>query len=438
MVDPTCPSSSLSPLDEFCRLDRLGLTVTGVARLPDKTVLACDVVQHDEGCPACGGDGIARGSVKRLVTHVPYGWWPTVLSIRVRCLRCGVCGHVWRQDTTKAVARRGKLSRDAVTWALRALVMDHLSVSRVAADLGVTWNTANTAVLTAGAELLIADPSRFDGVRVIGVDEHVWRHTRFGDTFVTVVIDLTPVRDKTGSARLLDMVPGRSKQVFKAWLARQPQVFRDGVSVVAMDGFTGYKSAAVEELPDAVEVMDPFHVVALAGDKLEKCRQRVQQEIYGHRGRAGEPLYTIRRALHTGTGFLTQRQATRIDMVFTRADFIAVEVTWSAYQHVMAAYRETNPVRGKAIMARVIHQLTVGVPKGLAELAQLGRTLNKRKKDILAYFDHPGCSNGPTEAINGRLEHLRGIALGFRNLANYIARSLLETGGLKPALHPQL
>ena len=48
---------------------------------------------------------------------------------------------------------------------------------------------------------------------------------------------------------------------------------------------------------------------------------------------------------------------------------------------------------------------------------------------MLGYFDRPGTSNGPTEAINGRLEHLRGSALGFRNLTNYIARSLLETGG---------
>ena len=54
------------------------------------------------------------------------------------------------------------------------------------------------------------------------------------------------------------------------------------------------------------------------------------------------------------------------------------------------------------------------------------------------YFDRPGTSNGPTEALNGRLEHLRGSALGFRNLTNYIARSLLETGGFRPRLHPRL
>ena len=31
---------------------------------------------------------------------------------------------------------------------------------------------------------------------------------------------------------------------------------------------------------------------------------------------------------------------------------------------------------------------------------------------MLAYFERPGTSNGPTEAIDGRLEHLRGSALG--------------------------
>ncbi|MDK9622068.1 transposase, partial [Propionibacterium freudenreichii] len=83
-----------------------------------------------------------------------------------------------------------------------------------------------------------------------------WRHTRHGDTYVTVIIDLTPVRDKTGPARLLDMVAGRSKAVFKPW--------REGIEVVAMDGFTGFKTAAAEELPDAAPVMDPFHVIRLA------------------------------------------------------------------------------------------------------------------------------------------------------------------------------
>ena len=88
-------------------------------------------------------------------------------------------------------------------------------------------------------------------------------------------------------------------------------------------------------------------------------------------------------------------------------------------------------------MVQVIDSLSHGVPKPLTELITLGRTLTKRAVDVLAYFDRPGASNGPTEAINGRLEHLRGSALGFRNLTNYIARCLLEAGGFRPRLHPR-
>ena len=86
------------------------------------------------------------------------------------------------------------------------------------------------------------------------------------------------------------MVQGRSKQAFKTWLADRDQSFRDSVEVVAMDGFTGFKTATTEELPDAVAVMDPFHAVRLAGDAMDDCRRRVQQAIHGHRGHTGDPL----------------------------------------------------------------------------------------------------------------------------------------------------
>lgn len=66
-------------------------------------------------------------------------------------------------------------------------------------------------------------------MRAIGVDEHVWRHTRRGDKYVTVIIDLTPIREGTGPARLLDMVEGCCKQVFKTWLVERPQAWRDDV-----------------------------------------------------------------------------------------------------------------------------------------------------------------------------------------------------------------
>src|SRR5699024_3193782 len=180
------------------------------------------------------------------------------------------------------------------------IVVQHLSMARIAEGLGVSWHTANDAVLAEGKRVLINDPRRFDGVAVLGVDEHCWRHTHKGDKFVTVIIDLTPVRDGTGPARLLDMVEGRSKKAFKTWLDAREQAWRDNVQVVAMDGFSGFKTATTEELPAAVSVMDPFHVVQLAGEAMDDCRRRVQHQTCGHRGRKGDPLYSARRTLHTG------------------------------------------------------------------------------------------------------------------------------------------
>ncbi len=131
-----------------------------------------------------------RDTVIRRLAHEPFGWRPTTLAVTVRRYRCGECGHVWRQDTSRAAEPRAKLSRRGLRWALEGLVVQHLTVARVAEGLGVAWNTANDAVLTEGKRLLIEDTTRFDGVTAVGVDEHVWRHTRKGDKYVTVIIDL--------------------------------------------------------------------------------------------------------------------------------------------------------------------------------------------------------------------------------------------------------
>ncbi len=425
-------------LTTFTRLEELGLEVVGQRLEPDRAVLACRVVEEDGWCRRCGCEGVPRDTVTRQLAHEPLGWRPTTLLVTVRRYRCTGCGHVWRQDTTAAAEPRAAISRGGVRWALEALVCQHLTVARVAEGLAVSWNTANAAVLAEGRRLLINDPGRFDGVRVVGVDEHVWRHTPLGDKYVTVIIDLTPIRDGTGPSRLLDMVPGRSKQAFKQWLKDRGEHWRQGVEVVAMDGFTGFKTATTEELPEAVAVMDPFHVVRLAGDAMDRCRRRVQQELHGHRGRAADPLYRARRTLHTGADLLTDKQQARIEALFAAEQHVQVEATWGVYQQMITAYRAPDRTAGRAIMSELIASVSSGVPTTLEEVRTLGRTLKKRAADVLAYFDRPGTSNGPTEAINGRLEHLRGSALGFRNLTNYIARALLETGGFRPRLHRQL
>ena len=196
-----------------------------------------------------------------------------------------------------------------------------------------------------------------------------------------------------------------------------------------MDGFAGYKTAATAVVPDAVTVTNPFHVVALAGAELDLIRQRIQQQTLGRRGHTGDPLYGIRRIVRTRTRLLSQRQYHRLTSVLDADEHLAVQVAYVIYQKIIAAYADPNRHTGKRAMSTLIKSICRGVPAGLEEIAQLGRTLWRRRHDILAFFDHHA-SNGPTEAINGRLEGLRRNALGFRNLTNYRLRSLLHSGAL--------
>src|SRR5690625_4818712 len=353
------PSFTSPDLDAFCLLDTLDLTVTGQTIDVNQAVLECRTNGDlDSWCHECGTEGIPRGTAICRLVHVPLGWRPTILHVRVRRYRCRACVRVWREDLTTVAAPRAKLSRQAVLWALKCLVIDRMSISRIAAGLGASWHTVNSAILATGQQLLLDVPGRFDGVRVLGVDEHVWRHTPFGSKYVTVIIDLTPIRDKTGPSRLLDIVEGRSKKVFKTWLAAQSQAFRAGVEEIAMDGFAGYKSAATEELPDATPVMDPFHVVALAGSAVERCRQRIQQETLGHRGRSGDPLYGIRRVLLTGANLLTKKQTGRLETVLAAEEHTQVDVTWWVYQRIVAAYRDPDRTRGRDRLRAVIASLS--------------------------------------------------------------------------------
>jgi len=103
-----------------------------------------------------------------------------------------------------------------------------------------------------------------------------------------------------------------------------------------------------------------------------------------------------RRTLHTGADLLTDKQKPRLHALFAVDGHVEVEVSWGIYQRMIAAYRKPDRKKGRDLMSKPITSLSQGAPAALK----------------------------------------RGSALGFRNLINYIARSLLETGGFRRGLHP--
>jgi len=62
------------------------------------------------------------------------------------------------------------------------------------------------------------------------------------------------------------------------------------------------------------------------------------------------------------------------------------------------------------------------------ELTRLARTSDRGHREVLAYHQTGGASNGPTEAVNLLIEKIRRIGHGYRNFTNYRRRLLLGCG----------
>lgn len=391
-----------------------------------------------EGCRSCGVVAASHDRRTVRLIDVPCMGRPVELWWRKRSWRCPepTCevGSFTEQDETVA-APRALLTTRACWWAIGQLRREHASVLGLARQLGTTWRTVWRAIRPL-LQLMAEDESRFDGVTCLGVDEHVWHHVSTkpvedggrGPKELTGMVDLS--RDSKGKtrARLLDLKPGRSGAVYADWLKERNATFRAGIKVATLDPFHGYKNALDDELEDAIAVLDAFHVVKLGTAGMDEVRRRVQQEIHGHRGRSGDPLYGIRNILHCGEEKLTDRQKARLDKAWAADErHVEVEIAWRCAQQLRAAYQAENLREGRKIAEQVLASFpTCPIP----EIKRLGRTLVRWREAFLAYFDTSRANNGGTEAINGLIELHRRIARGFRNRDDYRLRMLLVGGGL--------
>jgi transposase len=396
-----------------------------------------------EGCRSCGVLAASHGRRTVRLIDTPCFGRPVELLWRKRVWRCAERGceaGAFTEQQQELARPRALLTLRACWWAIRQLRREHASVAGLARQLGTSWRTLWRAIVPL-LQQMADDESRFAGVTALGVDEHVWHHVSTkpiedggrGPKELTGMVDLS--RDSKGKtrARLLDLVPGRSGAVYADWLKARNQAFRADIAVATLDPFHGYKNALDDELEDAIAVLDAFHVVKLGTAAVDEVRRRVQQQIHGHRGRSGDPLYGIRTILRCGQEKLTDKQKARLAKALDADErHVEVEVAWRCAQQLRAAYKADNLAEGRKIAERLLASLpTCPIP----EIKRLGKTLKQWREAFLAYFDTRRASNGGTEAINGLIELHRRIARGFRNRDNYRLRMLLVGGGLT---HPHL
>lgn len=86
-------------------------------------------------------------------------------------------------------------------------------------------------------------------IKILGISEPAKPYPRTGNKYVTVIIDLTAVRDSAGTARLLDTILSRPKTVFKTRLVERKSHWKKNGEVMVIHAFTDFKTATAEGLP---------------------------------------------------------------------------------------------------------------------------------------------------------------------------------------------
>ncbi len=373
------------------------------------------------GCPECGTRALSKGRRDVRVRDLPAGGRRVVVVWSKRIWRCpdADCEVATWTEQTDAIAPRASMTERARAEACRQVGEQNRSVACVARDFGVGWSTVMAAVEEHGRPL-VEDPGRTAETAALGLDEVAFlranarRHTTFATNFVDIV-----------GGRLLDVVPGRSAKAVEHWLATRDPHWLAGVATVAIDPFRGYATGVAVHLGRATLVVDPFHVVALANRAIDDVRRRVQNETLGHRGRAGDPLYEIRRLLLRGIERHSERSLARLEAGLAAGDprdevldaLLAKEGVRSMY--ATASRREA----GRRLDAVIAECRESTVP----ELHRLARTLGRWRTEILAHHT-TGASNGATEAVNLVVKKVLRVAHGFRNFENFRLRVLLHCG----------
>lgn len=170
-------------------------------------------------CPGCGVITQGYGRVVMEVIDTPWAGVP----VRIRWnKRRWICRERTCQTATflehgeKVCAPRASLGTRAIRWAIQQLRFAGATISGLAHQLGTRRNTVRSHIKPC-LQATSDDPTRFTGVRVLGVNEHVWHHQdrrRRGIRGLTGIVELTRGEDHP-TARLLDLVPGSSSTVYK-------------------------------------------------------------------------------------------------------------------------------------------------------------------------------------------------------------------------------
>ncbi len=403
------------------------VAVTGVEDRVGQPLRVCvETIGIVPVCPGeCWTPPVAKARLVVELVDLPAFGRPTRLVFSKRRFSCpnrGCLMLTWTEQAPGIVPARTAMTTRAGRWATLQVGRYARPVSDLVTELGCSWHTINRTVIGYGQALLAADVDRIGAVSALGLDETLFVRTgKFRRrAWATSIVDVQ-------AGRLLDMVEGRTAAAACDWLDQQPRLWLEGIEWATLDLSGPYRKTFDTMLPGARQVADPFHVVKVATQALDEVRRRVQQDTTGHRGRAGDPLYRIRRPLTMASERLDDEQLTRLQGHLAAGDPRGeVRNAWHAREVVRSIYTNAHPDPLRFVTELAADLRDDSCPP---EINRLGRTIERWRHEIAAWHDGK-VTNGPTEAINNLLKRVKRAAFGMRVFNHYRIRALLYAGNV--------
>jgi transposase len=302
-----------------------------------------------------------------------------------------------------------------------------ITPAEAARDAGVSWPSAHGAFAAEADEILREDPAP---VAHLGIDEHRRGRPRWRqDTDTGEYVQLADrwhvcFYDLDGNQGLLGQVEGRTADDTAYWLAGATPAWRDAVQVVAIDMCTIFASAVRRALPRARLAVDLFHVVQLAVKTVGDVRRRAIRELYGRRGKSGDPEYGVKGLLARNVENLSPEQFDKvIDTLDASAEGQQAALAWIAKEKLRDVLNLRARVAGSTPCERQVRGRLWSFYDWCAqndqvtELVTLARTISRWEDEIVTAV-LTGVTNATGESLN-RLAKLEARhAYGFRNPAN--------------------
>lgn len=257
-----------------------GVAVLEVEERPGEVAITIESTKRRVWCPSCRKRAEAQDRVDVHLRDVHCFGRPTHLVVkkrRWRCRRRGCVKRTWT-EAIESIVPRQVLTARAGYEVTRQVGQLCRSVASVAAEYGVGWDTAWSAITCHGTPL-VDDPRRVGQVHALGVDEHSYlaANPKHATIYATTLVNLD-------RRMVIDLFEGKSAAKLRRWCETRSGRWLRGVKVVALDLTDTYRAGLTPHLAHATRVADPFHVVRVANRMLDQVRRRVQQETLGHYG----------------------------------------------------------------------------------------------------------------------------------------------------------